>query len=91
MLNRKYRFVLAAVAAASFTSLGSFAQQATVTDAAIHELESPFRPVERNTFSTLWEATLSVTNEVTGVISSELHRYLELASGLNYQDAFGTW
>ncbi len=36
--------------------------------------------------STTWEATEQVTNAVTGVVTPMPHRYVEVASGLNYLD-----
>jgi hypothetical protein len=58
-LYRKYRLVLATLLTASFSSFTSFAQQQALVTDAVPEPESPFRPVERNTFSTVWELCIT--------------------------------
>ena len=40
----------------------------------------------RNGVSTTWEANEPVTNAVTGAVTNVPHRYVEIASGLNYLD-----
>ncbi len=44
------------------------------------------RATARDGVSTTWEATEPVTNAVTGAVTNVPHRYVEIASGLNYLD-----
>ncbi len=45
-----------------------------------------WRASARDGVSTTWEATEPVTNAVTGAVTNVPHRYVEIASGLNYLD-----
>jgi hypothetical protein len=50
-----------------------------------------WRPVWRDAVSTVWEGTEPVVLSGLGDAGAAISRYVEVASGLNYQDADGQW
>ena len=50
-----------------------------------------WRATARDGISTTWEATEPVTNAVTRAVTIIPHRYVAVASGLNFLDSTGQW
>jgi hypothetical protein len=44
----------------------------------------PWHVTSRDPHSAVWESVHQITDEVTGTMQNEKHRYVELATGLNY-------
>jgi hypothetical protein len=83
------------LAAALVSSTSAFGQALTELDGTGAGFDFPppvsatatelaWQPGARDEVSTTWEATEYVTHPVTGALSTRPHRFVEIASGMNY-------
>lgn len=58
----------------------------TATNSPPTTLNLTYTATARDGLSTTWEATEYITNALTGAVTTKPHKYIEIASGLNYVD-----
>ncbi len=81
---------IALSAAVGLTSLSAFAQlSSTTTDPTVDS--ATVRVLALDASSSAVEWTESITNAATGQITQRNHSYVQVGSGLNYQDESGQW